>query len=114
MIAKVYALALFIDGKSVAAEETAVEQKRRHGAQRRGQYAERQAEAEKPLEIDVLILSQDRTFSIEQLTRVFYPKQIVFDSSLPQYIRNRLMDECAGLGIPAHDVSQDGAFFINL
>ena len=74
----------------------------------------RQAEAEKPLEIDVLILSQDRTFSIEQLTRVFYPKQVVLDSSLPLYIRNRLMDECAGLGIPAHDVSQDGAFFINL
>lgn len=74
----------------------------------------RQTEAEKPLEIDVLILSQDRTFSIEQLTRVFYPKQVVLDSSLPLYIRNRLMDECAGLGIPAHDVSQDGAFFINL
>lgn len=68
---------------------------------------------ENPLEIDVLILSQDRSFSIGQLTRIFQPRQIVLDSSIPQYVRTRLNKECADLEISVHDVVQNGAFLIN-
>ncbi|MDO5663625.1 MAG: ComEC/Rec2 family competence protein [Bacteroidia bacterium] len=70
-------------------------------------------ETDNPLEVDVLILSQDRNFSIEQLTKVFQPKQIVVDSSIPQYARTKLIRECEKLGISAHDVVRNGAFLIN-
>lgn len=72
-----------------------------------------QVETDVPLEIDVLILSQDRDFSIIQLTRIFQPKQIVLDSSFPQYVRTRLSRECVNLEISVHDVAQNGAFLIN-
>lgn len=71
-------------------------------------------EADNPLEVDVLILSQDQTFSIQQLITIFHPKQIVLDSSIPSYARAILTGECEKLGISVHDVTQNGAFLINL
>lgn len=71
-------------------------------------------DTETQLEVDVLILSTDRRFSISRLNNVFHPRQIVLDSSLPQYVKNRLADECVDLGISFHDVARDGAYFINL
>lgn len=73
----------------------------------------RQAETDNPLKTDIIILSQDRTFSIRQLIKIFQPEQIVLDSSLPQYVRTKLLRECEKLGISVHDVTQDGAYLIN-
>lgn len=70
-------------------------------------------ETDNPFNVDVIILSHDHTFSVEQLLYIFQPGQIVLDSSLPQYIRSRLVRECENLGISVHDVVQDGAYLIN-
>lgn len=72
------------------------------------------AETARPLEIDVLILSQDPTFSMRQLANIFQAGQVVLDSSIPPYVRTRLTKECGNLGISFHDVEQDGAYLINL
>ncbi|MEA4980698.1 MAG: ComEC/Rec2 family competence protein [Petrimonas sp.] len=72
------------------------------------------AETARPLEIDVLVLSQDPTFSMRQLANIFQAGQVVLDSSIPPYVRTRLTKECGNLGISFHDVEQDGAYLINL
>lgn len=68
---------------------------------------------EKPFPLDVLVLSEDRTFSIGNLAALFHPELIVLDSSFPQPVRNNLVNECVVWGIPVHDVSENGAFYIN-
>ena len=73
----------------------------------------KQLKAEKPFEVDVLILSEDKTFRIKDLNNVFRAKQIVLDSSIPQYVKNYLIRDCRNLGISVHDVSQDGAYSVN-
>lgn len=60
--------------------------------------------------VDVLILSQNRNFSIERLTRFLNPQLVVLDSSLPRYAASRIAAECVQQGIDVHDVSQKGAF----
>lgn len=72
------------------------------------------AKSDRPMEIDLLILSRDSTFSINQLSAIFSADKIVLDSSLPPHCRSRLVEECKKLGISFHDVGQDGAYFINL
>jgi len=67
-----------------------------------------------PLEIDVLILSEDPSFSMMRLSNIFRAGETVLDSSIPSYGRIRLMRECEKLGISCHDVEQDGAYLINL
>lgn len=74
----------------------------------------RQAESAKPFQADVLILSDDKSFSMRELSRVFSVKQLVLDSSVPPFTRNSLIKQCQTLQIPVHDVSQDGAYSINL
>ena len=71
-------------------------------------------EIDNRIKIDVLILSDDKAFSINGLARLFDINTIVFDNTLPQYLKNRWQKECATLGIITHDVSQDGAFIIKL
>lgn len=70
--------------------------------------------AEEKARVDILILSEDETFAIENLNRLFHIGTIVFDSSTPQSVRNKWLRECRELGISAHDVSQHGAFVVNL
>lgn len=66
------------------------------------------------LEIDILVLSKDRSFNIDQLCKLFTFNKLILDSTIPQHIRNRWIQECDALGIDTHDVSQKGAFFIKL
>ncbi len=68
--------------------------------------------AETPLFIDVLILSEYRNFSVNQLVELFLPKVIVLDSSIPHYVAYRLQKECNELGIAVHNVAIDGAYSI--
>lgn len=60
--------------------------------------------------LDVLILSENRNYSIAKLLEFFNPEVIVLDSSMPAYYSDRLCNECESLGIQVHDVKKDGAF----
>lgn len=61
---------------------------------------------------DVLILSQNASFSVGQLLHLFNPSVIVLDSSIPRSAANRMIAECRRLGIKVHDVTQNGAFSV--
>ncbi|MDD2244032.1 MAG: ComEC/Rec2 family competence protein [Dysgonamonadaceae bacterium] len=67
-----------------------------------------------PLNVDVLILSQDGSFSLKELSPLVRAKIIVTDSSLPAYTAKRLMDESAIMGLKLHNVTEMGAYYINL
>lgn len=66
------------------------------------------------IELDILVLSYDNTFSIHKLQQIFTFNQLIIDSSVSQKTRNRWKRECDNLGIGLHDVSKDGAFFIKI
>lgn len=63
--------------------------------------------------VDILILSQNGNFKVEDLVRFFNPGIIVLDSSVPRYAALRLASECLEQGIEIHDVAQTGAYSIN-
>ncbi len=63
--------------------------------------------------VDVLIISNDKSFSIKQLNNIFQPKIVVIDASISNFHKNRMASECKELGIRCHDVAQMGAFSIN-
>lgn len=70
-------------------------------------------EAESKFPVDILILSENRNFSIKNLSRFLQPGIVVIDSSLPKYTATRIYNECNNLGIPSHDVSQNGAYSVD-
>jgi competence protein ComEC len=70
-------------------------------------------EAEEPFQVDVLVLSLDASFQVEQLLTLFNPAVIVLDSSLPRRTATRMRSECNRLGIEVHDVTQNGAYSVN-
>lgn len=65
------------------------------------------------LPLDILIISQNGSFNIEQLLDLFHPTTIVLDSSLPRYAASRIARECSVLDIEVHDVTRNGAFSLN-
>lgn len=70
-------------------------------------------QAESPFQADILILSENAFFSMEQLLNLFNPSVIVLDSSIPRRAATRMNAECQQLGIYVHDVTQKGAFSVN-
>lgn len=73
-----------------------------------GSFAQYTADTTFP--IDILILSQDCCFDLDQLCRLFQPSMIVLDSSLPRHAASRLSAVSRQQGIAVHDVRQKGAF----
>lgn len=67
-----------------------------------------------PYFIDYLYLSKGFSGNIKQLTDIFSIKQIILDSSLPAYLRQRLGNECQQLNIPCHDLQEEGYLQISL
>lgn len=66
------------------------------------------------LKADIIILSKDTSFSIQQIVRLFKPKVILLDNTIPSYTKKRWKKESESLGVQSHDVADDGAFIINL
>jgi competence protein ComEC len=64
--------------------------------------------------IDLLLLSGRPLLSITNLVQALKIKQIVADGSVPRWKAALWKKECEHLGIPWHDVSEKGAFAINL
>ncbi len=68
---------------------------------------------DQPFAVDVLILSQNQDFNLTALLQIFDPAVIVIDSSVPRFVAGRIANESRKMGIPLHDVTQMGAYFIN-
>lgn len=65
--------------------------------------------APQPLFIDYLYLCKGYYGQVEELTQLFTVKQVVLDSSLPNYQKERLSAECHRLGIHFISLSDEGS-----
>jgi competence protein ComEC len=64
--------------------------------------------------VDIIILSNNPTIRIAQLTGVFTCRQFVFDASNPAWKVAKWQQECAQLGVWGFSVADKGAFVFNL
>jgi len=64
--------------------------------------------------IDVLILSKNPKLYISNLLKTFLIHQIVIDGSVPSWKARLWKHDCDSLRIPCFDVSEKGAFVVNL
>jgi competence protein ComEC len=64
--------------------------------------------------VDIIILSNNPSIQIAQLTGVFKCRQFVFDASNPAWKIAKWQQECAQLGLLAFSVADKGAFVFNL
>ncbi len=65
-------------------------------------------------QIDVLILSKNPKIYLSKLTQCFRLKQVVIDGSVPPWKAALWKKDCDSLHIPCYDVSEKGAFVLNL
>ena len=66
------------------------------------------------LKLDLLILSGNPKFYLSNFVKNFSTLQIVIDSSVPAWKSKRWKKDCDSLHIPCHNVSEEGAFVMNL
>lgn len=64
--------------------------------------------------VDVLILSHNPKVYMDGLFKALSIRQVVIDGSVPFWKAKRWKRDCDSLRIPCHDVSEKGAFVLNL
>ncbi|MGZ8554505.1 MAG: ComEC/Rec2 family competence protein [Chitinophagaceae bacterium] len=64
--------------------------------------------------IDLLVVSKNPKLYLPHLANSFIINQVVFDGSAAAWKLKSWKKECDSLGIPYHDVSEKGAFVMNL
>ncbi|KJS06863.1 MAG: hypothetical protein VR77_03350 [Flavobacteriales bacterium BRH_c54] len=64
----------------------------------------------KPLPLDLLIITKNPNFSIQELLQTFKPKEIIIDASNSNYISEKLKSEAKALNIKCWSVLTDGAY----
>jgi competence protein ComEC len=64
--------------------------------------------------IDLLLVSGNPKLYFTRITKTFSVKQVVFDGSCPAWKIKYWKKDCDSLRIPYHDVSEKGAFVMNL
>lgn len=64
--------------------------------------------------VDIIILLNNPTIKIAQITDAFTCRQFVFDASNPSWKVAKWQQECDHLGLPAFSVADKGAFVFNL
>jgi competence protein ComEC len=64
--------------------------------------------------IDLLVISKNPKIYISKLTKTFIINQVVFDGSIPVWKLNYWEKDCDSLHIPYYNVSEKGAFVMNL
>jgi competence protein ComEC len=64
--------------------------------------------------VDLLLISGNPKLYFNKLAETFSIKQVVFDGSCPTWKINYWKKDCDSLHIPYHDVSEKGAFVMNL
>lgn len=66
------------------------------------------------LPVDLLIISNNPKLYFKDLSKTFSISLVVFDGSCPAWKINYWKKDCDSLGIPYHDVSEKGAFVMDL
>jgi competence protein ComEC len=69
---------------------------------------------ENKIKVDLLLISGSPKLYFNKLVQTFSIKQVVFDGSCPAWKINYWKRDCDSLHIPYHDVSEKGAFVMNL
>jgi len=69
---------------------------------------------EEKIPVDLLLISGNPKLYFNKLAETFSVKQVVFDGSCPAWKINYWKKDCDLLHIPWHDVSEKGAFVMNL
>ena len=72
------------------------------------------APLEEKIPVDLLLISGNPKLYFNKLAETFSVKQVVFDGSCPAWKINYWKKDCDSLHIPYHDVSEKGAFVMNL
>lgn len=67
---------------------------------------------QKPLEVDFVIFRNNPTVAIDEITRLFTFKKLVFDSSNSRRNMKKWIETCEKMNIPFYDVSGEGAFIV--
>ncbi len=70
----------------------------------------KQAIAEKPLNIDLLILSSMNKNRVEDVMKIVIPKNVIIDSSVSEWKADAISRHFFAYGIHCHKVSSEGAF----
>ncbi len=65
---------------------------------------------EKPLSLDLLIITKNPKFSIQEIIQTFNPKEIILDASNSNYISKKFKTEANALNIKCWSVLIDGAY----
>jgi len=73
-----------------------------------------QLSSQQKQKLDLLILSKNPKLYISALIKKFFVQQIVIDGSVPAWKAKLWKRDCDSLHIPCHDVSEKGAFVMNL
>lgn len=68
----------------------------------------------RPVRVNALILAYNPKIYLKQLTGIIQPDIIVFDASNPAWKIKYWIKECAALGIPYYNLSEYGAYIVNL
>ena len=64
--------------------------------------------------LDLLVISNNPKLYLKKLAETFSIKQVVFDGSVPSWKMVYWKNDCDSLRIPYYDVSEKGAFVMNL
>ena len=72
------------------------------------------APLQEKIPVDLLLVSGNPKLYFNKLAETFSVKQVVFDGSCPAWKINYWKKDCDSLHIPYHDVSEKGAFVMNL
>jgi competence protein ComEC len=70
--------------------------------------------SENKIPVDLLLISGNPKLYFNKLIKTFSVNQVVFDGSCPAWKINYWKKDCDSLHIPYHDVSEKGAFVMNL
>ena len=67
-----------------------------------------------PVRVNVLILAFNPKIYLKQLTSIIQPDIILFDASNPAWKIKYWIKDCESMGIPYHNVSENGAYVMNI
>jgi hypothetical protein len=52
--------------------------------------------------------------SLQEILKVYEPKEIILDASLPHYLEKRLQQDCRDLQLPFYSLKNNGALLVDL
>jgi len=66
------------------------------------------------LHVDIVILRNNPSVSIERIVQTFSPHQIVIDPTNSWYNTRKWREQASGLGVPCYNVMEEGAYILDV